>query len=90
MDSRATLKIFIDNPNTSPDFNVYQKYAVDKKKPFMIAETAAAYYPEFAEADGEVAIKRNWWGQLWSDDTMTTYPLLKVLSCHPIFLLLHR
>lgn len=76
--SRATLKTFISNPNGN--FNVYQEYSVSKKKPFMIAETAAAYYPEFAEGDGEVAIKRNWWGQFWSDDTMTTYPLLKVLS----------
>jgi beta-mannanase len=73
---RSDLKMYIENPNTK--FNLYQKFAEEKKKPFMIAETASAYYPEFAKGDGEVTIKRAWWKQFWSKETLDEYPLLKV------------
>jgi hypothetical protein len=76
LSDRGTLKQYISNPGTS--FNLYKQFAEDKNKPFLIAETAAAYYPDFAVGDGEVAIKRNWWNQFWSADTLNTFPMLKV------------
>jgi len=81
-----SLKTFISNPNVNSDFDLYKKFAEEKKKPFMIAETAAAYYPDFEAQDGEVDIKKDWWEQFWSDETMKAYPLLKVPSPLPITL----
>ncbi|KAF8545432.1 glycoside hydrolase superfamily [Trichophaea hybrida] len=79
LSDRLSLKTFINNPNAKSNFNLYVKFAQEKKKPFMIAETAAAYYPDFDSGDGEVAIKEDWWEQFWSDDTMKTFPLLKAV-----------
>jgi len=73
---RGLLNKYINNPGT--EYNLYELYAKEKNKPLMIAETASAFYPDFPEGDGEVAIKRQWWRQFWSPETLNEYPLLKV------------
>ncbi|KAA8910095.1 glycoside hydrolase superfamily [Sphaerosporella brunnea] len=75
LSDRSSVKKYITSPNTN--FNLYQKFAEAKNKPFMIAETAAAYYPNFPKGNGEVALKQNWWRQFWSADALNTFPLLK-------------
>lgn len=82
MDKRGPLNMYINNPGTK--FNIYEIYAKGKNKPFMIAETASAYYPDFPEGDGEVEVKRQWWRQFWSPETLKDYPLLKVLPLSPL------
>lgn len=75
--ARGKMQMYIDNPGAG--FDLYTTYSAGKNKPFMIAETASAWYPEFPTGDGEVAVKRGWWAQLWAEETLTKYPLLRVV-----------
>jgi len=79
---RITLSMYITSPVTN--FNLYEQYAKDKNKPFIIAETAATFYPDFPKGDGEIEIKRQWWQQFWSPETLNGYPLLKVFLPPPL------
>jgi hypothetical protein len=60
-----------------PDF--YQVYGVDHRLPIAIPETAAIYTPSRGGAD-ELAIKRAWWQQVFSDEVHATYPQVKMVN----------
>lgn len=63
----------------SSTFNLYTTFVQAKKKPFLIAETAAAYYPSYPAGSGELVIKETWWKQFWAASTLQRYPLLKIV-----------
>lgn len=75
VDSRVTFDKYIYDNKAGYDF--YKSYSDKKNKPFMLAETAASYYSNYDEGDGELAVKQDWWRAFWSDDTRKNYPLLR-------------
>ncbi|MGN6443023.1 MAG: hypothetical protein ACTHL6_14145, partial [Arthrobacter sp.] len=60
-----------------PDF--YGVYGSDHNKPVAIPETAALYHPAAGGA-AEVDIKRLWWEQVFSAQTHTRFPNLKMIN----------
>lgn len=67
--------IFVDN-------NFYQDYAIAKNKPYMIAETAAAFHTNtpLGPGVGELETKRSWWRQYLTNATfLSTHPQLKLI-----------
>jgi hypothetical protein len=64
--------------------NFYQRFAVERRKPLMIAETSAPYFDTIPllVKDGklsETEIKREWWRQLYGPDSYNQLPLLKAI-----------
>jgi hypothetical protein len=60
-----------------PDF--YGVYGVEHGKPVAIPETAALVVPRGDDA-GERAIKQVWWSQVFSDETATRFPQLRMIN----------
>ncbi|MDP5228461.1 MULTISPECIES: hypothetical protein [Arthrobacter] len=60
-----------------PDF--YAEYGVGRKKPVAIAETAALLNTSQGAGDA-LAIKRAWWGQIFSADVRAKFPALKMVN----------
>lgn len=60
-----------------PDF--YQVYGVEHGHPVAIPETSAIYTPSRDGAD-ELAVKRAWWRQVFSERTHEEYPQLKMIN----------
>lgn len=60
-----------------PDF--YQVYGVDHAHPVAIPETAAIYTPS-RKGEAELAIKRAWWRQVFSEQTHEAFPQLKMIN----------
>jgi hypothetical protein len=63
--------------SAAPDF--YQVYGIDHGKPVAIPETAALVVRRGDDA-GELAIKEAWWNQIFSSDTATRFPNLKMIN----------
>jgi hypothetical protein len=61
----------------APDF--YQVYGVDHAKPVAIPETAAMVVPR-GDPEGELAIKQQWWRQVFSSDFTTRFPQVKMIN----------
>lgn len=64
------------------DNNFYRDYAVAKNKPYMIAETAAAFHENspFGAGVGELETKRSWWRQYITNPTfLAAHPNLKLI-----------
>lgn len=61
----------------APDF--YEQYGVTRGKPVAIPETAAMYNTETGGADERV-MKQTWWRQVFSDETFTDFPQVKLIS----------
>ena len=60
-----------------PDF--YEEYGVVRDKPIAIPETAAMYNTEISGAD-EVVIKQTWWRQVFSTETFSNFPQIKMIN----------
>lgn len=60
-----------------PDF--HQEYGVARNKPIAIPETAAMYNTEEGGAD-ELVMKRAWWRQVFSAQTRTELPRVRMIS----------
>jgi hypothetical protein len=63
--------------SAAPDF--YQSYAVDHGKPLAIPETAALVVPRGDQA-AELAIKQAWWQQVFSPETASRFPEMKMIN----------
>jgi hypothetical protein len=63
--------------STAPNF--YQVYGVDHGKPVAIPETAALVVPR-GDPDGELAIKQQWWQQVFAADFTTQFPQVKMIN----------
>ncbi len=61
-----------------PDF--YATYAVGHGKPMAIPETAAFYRPALATGAGELALKRAWWRQVFSAETLERFPQIRLVD----------
>jgi hypothetical protein len=61
-----------------PDF--YAGYAVGHAKPMAIPETAAFYRPSAADGARELAVKRAWWRQVFSAETLARFPRLRLVD----------
>ncbi|MCF6174385.1 MAG: hypothetical protein L3J71_01320 [Victivallaceae bacterium] len=61
-----------------PDF--YHIYAVDNEKPMAIPETAALFVPSIGTADLEDQIKKNWLNQVFSEESRTQFPMIKMIN----------
>lgn len=59
--------------------NFYALYGADKNKPVAIPETAA-FVVYRGDAAGELAIKRAWWQQIFSEETVTELPALRMIN----------
>jgi hypothetical protein len=57
----------------------YHVYGRDHGKPVAIPESAALYAPGAGGA-AELDIKRAWWGQLFSPETASEFPQLKMIN----------
>ncbi|KAJ3087288.1 hypothetical protein HK102_011435, partial [Quaeritorhiza haematococci] len=60
----------------------YSRFAEEKKKPFMISESGAAFQLNNPKGfgPGELAIKQSWWNQLLTNATiLNAYPRLKMV-----------
>ncbi|KAJ3172788.1 hypothetical protein HK101_011126 [Irineochytrium annulatum] len=64
----------------------YQNFAAAKGKPMMLPETGAPWYTNMdgspltaAGQSTPLAIKQGWWEQVFSQDTLTNFPLLKLV-----------
>ncbi|KAI8913205.1 glycoside hydrolase superfamily [Gorgonomyces haynaldii] len=58
----------------------YQTYAVQRKKPVMIAETAATYHTKVAAGATELVVKQSWWRQYITNSTfLDTYSRIKLI-----------
>ncbi len=60
-----------------PDF--YTLYGADRNKPVAVPETAALVVPR-GDPAGERAIKRAWWRQIFSTETATAFPALRMVN----------
>ncbi|KAJ3411205.1 hypothetical protein HDV05_002589 [Chytridiales sp. JEL 0842] len=58
--------------------NFYKRFAEDKRKPMMFPETGAPFLANLPANAGELAIKEAWWRQMFSDDTIRSFPWLKL------------
>ncbi|TPX57565.1 hypothetical protein PhCBS80983_g03719 [Powellomyces hirtus] len=72
------------NSVSKTDF--YDRYAAQKGKPFMLAETAAVYLRNKTGSQAipagdpaEVATKRAWWSQYMAPTFTNSFPLLKMI-----------
>jgi hypothetical protein len=63
-----------------PSKNFYQRFAADRNKPMMIPETAAPWIENQPPRAPHAEIKRAWYAQIFSQDTYTNFPLLKVVT----------
>ncbi|MET3768279.1 hypothetical protein ABIB15_000959 [Marisediminicola sp. UYEF4] len=59
--------------------NFYALYGADKNKPVAIPETAA-FVVYRGDVAGELAIKRAWWQQIFSEKTATELPALRMIN----------
>ena len=75
LEGRTSAAKYISTPGTPYDF--YSTYATAKNKPFLVTETAAAYYLDSPTGDGFLAVKQSWWRQLLGSSVLASYPLLK-------------
>jgi hypothetical protein len=60
----------------------YQKYAVQRNKPFFITETGAAFHVNtpLGPGVGELATKQSWWQQyITSNEFLDRYPKIKAI-----------
>ncbi|PZF58233.1 hypothetical protein DEJ23_04900 [Curtobacterium sp. MCSS17_008] len=60
-----------------PDF--YDLFGVRRNKPVAIPETAALVVPR-GDADGELAIKKAWWSQVFSAETAAAFPNVRMIN----------
>ncbi|KAI8918945.1 hypothetical protein BC831DRAFT_481580, partial [Entophlyctis helioformis] len=63
-------------------FNFYAQYAQRRRKPLLISETGAAYYPlsdRLSANISELAIKQEWSRQVFSYDLLQRYPLIRAI-----------
>ncbi|KNE71597.1 hypothetical protein AMAG_16159 [Allomyces macrogynus ATCC 38327] len=67
---------------TGPTWDLYTQFSQARNKPFAVMETGAAYYPKSVKPGdpSEMDIKRAWWQQVYSDDTLKRFPLMKLVS----------
>lgn len=75
-----TIEYF--NPQTLNDGglrNFYKRFAQDRNKPMIIPETSAPYFKDVTGPNvlPEATVKRQWWSQIYADETHTQFPLLK-------------
>lgn len=59
--------------------NFYQRFAVERNKPMMIAETSAPYIPGASKVLPEEVVKGQWIRQLFNQKIKENYPLLKAI-----------
>ena len=60
-------------------YNLYDTFSAKKNKPFMIAETGAAWHPREPVGPGELPIKQAWWRQtITNEQLLNKYPLIKL------------
>ncbi|KAI8800658.1 glycoside hydrolase superfamily [Cladochytrium replicatum] len=57
--------------------NFYQMFGVDRNKPIILSESGAPYFIDAAPGPGEVSLKKNWWEQVLSTSTLSTFPKVK-------------
>ena len=61
-------------------YDLYQRYGPGKNKPFLIAETGAAFHPREPVGPGELPIKQAWWRQTITNSTfLDTYSQIKLI-----------
>jgi hypothetical protein len=60
--------------------NFYERFAVRYNKPMMIPETAAPFIESEPARATHADIKRAWYSQIFSDDTYTSFPMLKLVT----------
>jgi hypothetical protein len=59
--------------------NFYENFSKQKRKPFMVAETSAPVIPAIlTRTASNLAIKRNWWMQLFSEASIQKFPNFKL------------
>jgi hypothetical protein len=63
-----------------PTRNFYQQYSALLNKPMMIPETAAPWFPQRPAVAQEAEVKRAWYTQLFSAETLAEMPNLKYVA----------
>jgi hypothetical protein len=68
------------NAITYNNRNFYANFPKSKSKPMMIPETSSPYIHVVKNGNAtNLEIKRNWWRQILSDETMNSFPLIKAV-----------
>lgn len=66
--------------NGQANRNFYQNFAVARNKPMMLPETSSPYIPAVSTGLAtELQIKQDWWRQIFSQEVLTKFPLLKLV-----------
>jgi len=60
--------------------NFYQQYAQGRSKPLAIVETGALYVPSTGSPALELAMKKNWWEQIFAPELRLRFPQLKMIN----------
>ncbi|KXS19713.1 glycoside hydrolase family 26 protein [Gonapodya prolifera JEL478] len=55
--------------------NFMKRYAMDKQKPFIHAETGAFWNPTSGPTPTMLEMKRAWWRQVYSNELLNKYPI---------------
>lgn len=61
-----------------PDF--YEEYAAGRNKPMAIVETSAFYNTTRPDEASELAIKQNWWRQVFNQDIRNRFPQIMMIN----------
>ena len=77
---RLTGNYFGANGDQRMVQDFYADYAVDHDKPLMITETGAFFNADLAGGATELAIKRNWWGQVFNREILDGYPRIRAVT----------
>ncbi|KAL7752624.1 hypothetical protein RI367_002159 [Sorochytrium milnesiophthora] len=67
--------------STAKTWDVHQMFSVKYNKPFAIFETGSAWYPKETASGGitELQVKQGWWQQVFSANTASAFPELKLV-----------
>ncbi|KAI8902429.1 glycoside hydrolase superfamily [Globomyces pollinis-pini] len=63
-----------------PTRNFYQRFIVERNKPFMIPETAAPTHPGVQSRYTEAEIKGKWYDQIFSTENLRRLPRMKLVT----------
>ncbi|KAJ3353316.1 hypothetical protein GGF32_003124 [Allomyces javanicus] len=79
---RGVIQYVAGTDKLAPTWDLYTQFSQARNKPFAVMETGAAYYPKNVKPGdpSEMDIKRAWWKQVYSTDTLTRFPLMKIVS----------
>jgi hypothetical protein len=74
----TTITTLVDSAYNQTSHDFYKRYAKQKSKPMCLPESGSPYHPAYGGLD-DLTLKQTWWRQVFSTNTFTNYPMLKLV-----------